>query len=110
MNRPLEWSHTLLNGEMACLADAESAVAELGDAWRLPTVKELFPLVDQTRYDPAIDIEMFSDTASTSYWTSSPFAWDFDSRWVVDFGDGFVISHDVNRRACVRACREVRVE
>ena len=104
----LEWSHTLLDGESATYEEAEAAIAELGDGWRLPTRAELESLIDLTRYDPAIDTDRFPDTKSTRYWTSTPCAWDAAARWVVVFGLGNV---DGNRRgylACVRAVRDVQ--
>ena len=42
--------------------------------WRLPDIKELRSLVDNTRYDPAIDTTYFPGTASSYYWSSSTYA------------------------------------
>lgn len=67
----LEWSGTLLDGKCVTLAEAEAAVAALGEGWRLPTVKELFALVDRGRHNPAIDTEKFPDTKSDWYWTGT---------------------------------------
>jgi hypothetical protein len=87
-------------------ASAEKAVTELGEGWRLPTVTELFGLVDHEKHEPAIDTEFFPDTESDWYWTSTPTAWNDTAVWVVGFGYGFVGNF---RRgygsACVRAVR-----
>jgi len=42
--------------------------------WRLPDVKELLSIVDNTRYNPAIDTTVFPGTDSSHYWSSSTFA------------------------------------
>ncbi|MDH4161917.1 MAG: DUF1566 domain-containing protein [Nitrospirota bacterium] len=39
--------------------------------WRLPNVKELLTIVDDTRYDPAIDPVCFPNTQSYAFWSSS---------------------------------------
>jgi len=101
----LEWSSTLLDGNDVTLKAAEEAVAALGEGWRLPTIQELFALVDHTRTGPAIDTEKFPDTESDWYWSSTPTAWNSNARWVVYFYNGLVGDfYDVSR-ACVRACR-----
>jgi hypothetical protein len=42
-----------------------------GGGWRLPAMKELATLVDPTRYDPAIDSNVFPGDASDFYWSST---------------------------------------
>ncbi|MBI4512224.1 MAG: DUF1566 domain-containing protein [Deltaproteobacteria bacterium] len=39
-----------------------------GGGWRLPSIKELHTLVDETRWDPAIDDSAFPGTPSDSFW------------------------------------------
>ena len=75
--------------------------------WRLPTVEELFPLADRTRYNPAIDTEAFPDTENDWYWSSTAIAWSSGSAWVVDFYGGYAYSGDRDGKACVRAVRAV---
>lgn len=60
-----------------------------GKGWRLPTVKELFSLVDHERHSPAID-PLFLQTQSSCYWTSTPCASDSGGAWGVYFYDGCV--------------------
>ena len=101
----LEWSSTLLDGSDVTLKEAEEAVAALGEGWRLPTIQEIFALVDHCRARPAIDTEKFPDTNFDWYWSSTPTAWDSSARWVLSFGDGYVDCGNGLSRACVRACR-----
>ncbi|MEN3158255.1 DUF1566 domain-containing protein [Alkalimonas sp. NCh-2] len=99
----LIWSKTL--AEDVDLSDAEKAVAELGDGWRLPTIDELQLIVDRSTHSPAANEEIFPDTKSDWYWSSTPCAWNTAARWVVDFYDGHVGDGLRGYYACVRAVR-----
>lgn len=54
--------------------------------WRLPTVHELFGIVDTNRFDPAT---LLPNHTSDAYWTSSYLASRSDFAWGVNFGSGF---------------------
>lgn len=57
--------------------------------WRTPTVEELFCLADRSRLNPAIDTDVFPDTPSEWFWTSTVEASSpSDCAWVVNFGNG----------------------
>lgn len=101
----LEWSDTLLNGESVNYEAAEKAVAALGPSWRLPTVNELFSIVDRSRHDPAIDTSKFPDTKSKAYWTSEECDWDSSAVWIVYFYGGDVGYLHRSYGGCVRAVR-----
>ena len=79
--------------------------------WRLPTVKELFSIVDHTKgaenenNEPAIDTALFSDTKCSWYWTSTPTAWSSGHAWFVDFDGGGVGSGDRGGSSYVRPVR-----
>jgi hypothetical protein len=70
--------------------------------WRLPTRKELRGLVDLSSASPGptINTGYFPDTQSYEYWSSSSFAWDWDSEdfstWIVSFDYGACFSHGRN--------------
>lgn len=56
--------------------------------WRLPNTKELESLVEEACYSPAINATYFPNTLTSSYWSSSPKAYNSDEAWYVDFGYG----------------------
>lgn len=73
--------------------------------WRLPTPKELLTIVDNSKYDPAIDTTYFSNTPSSYFWSSSTYANDTSSAWRVNFNLGNVYSDyktDTSYVRCVR--------
>lgn len=90
--RGLMWSKATLNPRETDHASAERLCAELVLAghsdWRLPTVEELFGLVDRTRCDPAIDTTLFPGTRMDWYWSSTRTAWAPASLWIIYFGNG----------------------
>ena len=57
--------------------------------WRLPNIKELESITDDTLYDPAIDTNFFPD-ASAWYWSSTTWVADFVRARLVYFYDGSV--------------------
>jgi hypothetical protein len=78
------------------LSHAQSQAASTGLAWRVPNVKELRSLVNLARTSPAIDTAAFPNTPSDWFWTSTPYAGDADSAWVVDFYGGYVLNGNRN--------------
>jgi len=58
--------------------------------WRLPDIKELRSIVDNTRYSPAIDLTYFPNTKLSWYWSSSTYASSSNVAWGVYFGNGYV--------------------
>jgi hypothetical protein len=73
--------------------------------WRLPNIKELQTLVDDREYSPAIDTTAFPATPLSYFWSSSPFANNATSAWVVWADDGHTYTWtmtNVNRVRCVR--------
>lgn len=72
-------------------ADAQTYCSGLtldGDDWRLPSLRELQTLVDESRSSPAIDETAFPNTSSTAFWSSSPLAGGSTNAWSVHFGIG----------------------
>lgn len=76
--------------------------------WRLPTLSELYGLVDRSISPPGpmINTAFFPDTRSATYWTSSTFRPGADFAFYVDFGYGNVYDrHYKNYKYYVRAVR-----
>lgn len=74
--------------------------------WRLPNVKELSSIVDDTRYGPAINTAYFSNTKSSYYWSSTSDAYSSPTfAWRVNFNTGDVDGYyktDLYYVRCVR--------
>ena len=60
------------------------------DDWRLPNVKELESLTDDTRFSPALDRTYFPNAATSLYWSSTTGAGYTDYAWSVYFYYGYV--------------------
>jgi hypothetical protein len=72
--------------------------------WRLPTIKELATLADLSRVSPAIDINFFSNTQSSGYWSSTTDAGSTGA-WLVYFSNGTVSDWNKSYSYYVRAVR-----
>ncbi len=97
-------TYTWANAKAYC-----SGLSLAGTGWRLPTVKELHTIVDESRPNPMtnpwIDPNAFPSTPSDYFWSSSPLAGSSPYAWVIDFscGDsnGSGVTYTYNVR-CVR--------
>ena len=74
--------------------------------WRLPNIKELQSLNDETRANPSINREAFPGAQATEYWSSTTlFGRDSGRAWIIDFRLGIGSYTDktaVRRVRCVR--------
>ena len=88
----LRWQQTL--DKAGTLAEVKAYCASLdlqGTGWRVPTMKELETIVDDSRYQPALDpIFAFGITAfSWVIWSSTPLSGlESSYGWFVSFSDG----------------------
>ena len=73
--------------------------------WRLPTKRELLSIVDNSRFNPAIDVRFFPMTLSSYYWSSSPYPDEPDSAWQVYFLYGEALPGKKSQRSSVRLVR-----
>jgi hypothetical protein len=96
----LEWERKE-SGPMPWQAAMDYAAAK-GKGWRMPTVEELFPLINFLKKTPASD---FPGMPSVRFWSSSPYVYYVNYAWGVYF-DGGVVSDDTKNSAgyvrCVR--------
>jgi len=75
--------------------------------WRLPTIQELFSLIDFTKFNPCTDTAFFPDTESSDYWSSTTNASHTDYAWLVYFDDGDVYGLNKSFAYYVRAVRTI---
>lgn len=73
--------------------------------WRLPTMKELQTLVDESQSSPAIDLVAFPVTPAGEFWTSSTVASFSILNWTINFVDGDTSFGSGNKTAYVRCVR-----
>jgi hypothetical protein len=84
-------------------ATAYCAALELdGKMFRLPTIKELHTLVDESRVMPSIDPTAFPKTEPAVYWSSTQLTTFPGSVWSVSFSHGFDGWYDTSARQRVR--------
>jgi Protein of unknown function (DUF1566) len=105
----LTWQQTAPFAKYAW-ADAKTYCSGVGTAlggtgWRLPTMKELQTIVDETRLSPSIDPTAFPSTQGAEFCSSSPVAGSSSSVWSVNFLYGFTGSLDLLQLAAVRCVR-----
>ncbi len=88
------------------LAAAQSySFADRSD-WRLPNVKELTSIVEESCYDPAINISMFPNTEASFYWSATPYGYTlYNKSWNVNFDGGYNKSNSKDYDAHVRLVR-----
>lgn len=56
--------------------------------WRLPTAREAFSMLNQGKSNPAIDIEIFTNTIAEYWWTSDQDVTNTTKIWVTNRGGG----------------------
>jgi hypothetical protein len=91
---------TWQEAELACGAlDLE------GRGWRLPNMKELQSLIDESRTAPAIDPAAFPSTPSEGFWAATQLAGSETAAWFVSFSEGIAynaVHEHPYRFRCVR--------
>lgn len=97
----LEWGPS--SSESMNFKRAEEYCTSLGG--RLPTVDELFSLVDRNVFNPATDKKVFKDVRSEWYWTSDKYVGTSSARWVVIFIFGNVVWYYEDSNCCARPVR-----
>jgi hypothetical protein len=91
------WQEALQEAQANTLADYNE--------WRLPNVKELRGIIEQRCQSPAINSELFLETASSDFWTSSPYNFNANNSWAVNFNTGNNIANSRTSHLYVRLVR-----
>lgn len=73
--------------------------------WRMPGREELRSIVNYSKYSPAIDTVYFPNIKSSSYWSSSTYAYNTSKAWRVNFVHGADNYSDKSNSYYVRAVR-----
>jgi hypothetical protein len=99
---PAATSYTWAGAKTYC-GDIGSSLG--GTGWRLPTMKELQTIVDDSRSGPSIDPTAFPASPSGVFWSSSPVAGMPSSAWCVVFSSGYATNVDITNTGNVRCVR-----
>ncbi|MEH8160785.1 DUF1566 domain-containing protein [Aeromonas veronii] len=80
------------------LLEAKDEAARLGEGWRLPTIEELFTLLDEDCRAPMTDPNFFPDIHDNGenaapYWTSSTIEEMPELVYYIDFMHGLIDGH-----------------
>lgn len=70
----LQWQDDAIGSTMTwteAIDHCEDLTLDTHGDWRLPNLKELTSLVDDSRVSPSIDTSIFEHTASNAYWSST---------------------------------------
>jgi len=73
--------------------------------WRLPNIKELESITDDSVTNPAINTYFFPDANASSYWSSTTDAFSSSSTWCINFSLGSVSSASKSYYYYVRCVR-----
>ena len=93
-NTGLMWQQTIPTDEYKwddAISYCDDLIYAGYNDWRLPTPQELLTIVDNSRYDPAIDTTYFPNTPGSAFWSSSTYYVSYTNyAWYVRFSDGVV--------------------
>jgi len=107
-NTELVWQQSEVTPTLtweAALTYCESLSLGNQNDWRLPNIKELLSISDETRVNPAIDTAYFPGAKSAPYWTSATLFGRKGFAWNVDFSSGLASYNDKTGSLAVRCVR-----
>jgi len=76
--------------------------------WRLPTIHELSSITELSCQNPAINLQLFPDTPSVSFWAGTEFINDRNLAWQVFFGSGENHTAKKSTTAAIRLVRTIK--
>lgn len=98
----MSWTQAL---QQAQIINGAGGIAGQSD-WRLPNIKELGSLVEFQCHSPAINLSVFPDTPSGTYWSSTPDIRDGKQARSIYFVDGSDLTPDVSSGRYIRLVRD----
>ncbi len=102
----LEWAYTVDTADKVMTwQEALDYASNLGDNWRIPTVKELSTLLDYSNYNPAVK-DTVTFMGSSHYWSSTPYTYNSSNAWGVYYYDGSVGNVNKSYSYCVCCVRD----
>jgi len=104
----LQWQDDAIGSTMnwkSAIEQCENLTLDGHSDWRLPNLKELTSIVDDTRFDPSIDTDTFQHVASFYCWSSTTYAGNSSNAWRVYFGNGYQYSYYKSNSYFVRCVR-----
>ena len=91
------------------LQAAEGYTYAGSSAWRVPDINQLLSIVETSCDKPWSNLAIFPNSDYEymgNYWTSSPYAINYDEAWSVDFWSGYEELRDKNSDMFVRLVRQ----
>lgn len=97
---------TLYNWRSALLKAESSSRSGYTD-WRLPSIKELLTLVENSCLSPAINGSIFPGTKNSNYWSSSTYSSNQTNVWVLNFAEGSRTNKPKDDAYFIRLVRDI---
>jgi hypothetical protein len=98
----LTWQRSTAPSGFYIWGDGFSYCQSLGAGWRLPSVTELYTIVDEKQSFSAVDATAFPDRPNGNYWSSSYFDNNGTEAWWVALGYGNAFHAHVSEVQLVR--------
>ncbi len=104
----LQWQDNVIGSSMewaSAITHCEDLELDGQSDWRLPNLKELTSIVDDTKTNPSINTAIFEHTASSYYWSSTTYVGNSDYAWSVYFSYGYQYYRNKSNSNYVRCVR-----
>lgn len=88
-----QWESGYMGWDSALLYCNELSLGGHSD-WRLPSIKEFASIIDNTRYNPAINTAFFPNARTSFYWSSTTWAGYPRYAWAIYFWSGVTAAID----------------
>ena len=101
------WDGTTCTGTASNYVWAPNVTATFAghSDWRVPNIRELQTIVNRAVPNIALDVDVFPNSASSYFWSSSAYVGYSTPAWSVDFSDGSVLYKSKNSLGQLRLVR-----